>query len=137
VHAALEGIMDRLDDARRAGALVARFELALLAELGFGLDLLQCAATGETSDLAYVSPKSGRAVSRGAGEPWRDKLMPLPPFLVTEDTGEEPSAADVVHGFDITGFFLARHLFEPRGLALPDARRHFISAIARALPSAA
>jgi DNA repair protein RecO (recombination protein O) len=136
VYSALEEVMDRLDDVHRAGPLVARFELALLAELGFGLDLAQCAATGEKSDLAYVSPKSGRAVSREAGEPWRDKLMRLPAFLA-EDGGAEPSATDVANGFEITGFFLARHVFEPRGLALPDARRYFIAAITRALPSAA
>jgi DNA repair protein RecO (recombination protein O) len=137
VHAALEEIMDRLDDAHRAGPLVARFELALLAELGFGLDLAQCVVTGGKSDLLYVSPKSGRAVSREAGEPWRDKLMRLPAFLADMDTVEEPSPADVADAFEITGFFLARHVFEPRGLALPDARRHFIAAIARAMPSAA
>jgi DNA repair protein RecO (recombination protein O) len=137
VHAALEEIMDRLPDARRAGSLVARFEVALLAELGFGLDLEQCAATGEKSDLAYVSPKSGRAVSRTAGEPWRDKLMRLPGFLLAEDQDDEPSVADVADGFEITGFFLARHVFEPRGLPLPDARRYFIAAITRAIPTAA
>ncbi len=136
VYAALEDILDRIGDARQAGPLVARFELALLAELGFGLDLAQCAATGERSDLAYVSPKSGRAVSREAGEPWRDKLMRLPAFLAA-GSENEPSAADVASGFEITGFFLARHVFEPRGLALPDARRHFIAAIVRALPDAA
>jgi len=137
VYAALEEIVDRLHDARRAGPLVARFELALLAELGFGLDLAQCAATGDKSDLIYVSPKSGRAISREAGGPWRDKLMRLPAFLTAEDRGDEPSAADVADGFEITGFFLARHVLEPRGLALADARRHFIAAIARAMPSAA
>jgi DNA repair protein RecO (recombination protein O) len=135
VYVTLQDIMDQIEDVTRAGPLVARFELALLAELGFGLDLEQCAATGGTTDLAYVSPKSGRAVSREAGEPWRDKLMRLPAFL--GDETNEPSALDVAHGFDITGFFLARHVFEPRGLALPDARRHFIAAIVRALPSAA
>ena len=65
-----------------AAALVARFELQLLAELGFGLDLDQCAATGATADLVYVSPKSGRAVSRVAGEPWRDRMLRLPAFLM-------------------------------------------------------
>jgi DNA repair protein RecO (recombination protein O) len=115
---------------------VARFELAMLAELGFGLDLESCAATGGISDLTYVSPKSGRAVSREAGEPWRDKLMRLPAFLSGDDFAA-PSAADLASGFEITGFFLARHFYEPRGLPLPDARRHFIAAIVRALPSAA
>jgi DNA repair protein RecO (recombination protein O) len=136
VYARLDEILDHLHDAEWAGAMVARFELAMLTELGFGLDLAQCAATGETTNLAYVSPKSGRAVSRAAGEPWRDKLMQLPRFLV-DDGGEKPSARDIANGFEITGFFLARHIFEPRGLALPDARRQFIAAILRFLPSAA
>jgi DNA repair protein RecO (recombination protein O) len=136
VYEALQGMLDRLDDPERAGPLVVRFELMLLAELGFGLDLTQCAATGGTADLAYVSPKSGRSVSREAGEPWRDKLMRLPRFLMA-DHEEKPSATDVADGFEITGFFLARHLFEPRGLPVPDARRQFIAAILRALPSAA
>jgi DNA repair protein RecO (recombination protein O) len=135
VYVMLEGILDGLDDLRRLGAQVARFELALLAELGFGLDLTQCAATGATSDLAYVSPKSGRAVSREAGEPWRDKLMPLPAFLAGDEA--EPSAADVGHGFAITGHFLSRHIFEPRGMTLPDARPQFIAAILRIVPDAA
>jgi DNA repair protein RecO (recombination protein O) len=131
VYEVLEAILDNLDDAGRAGPLVVRFELMLLAELGFGLDLTQCAATGVTADLAYVSPKSGRAVSHAAGEPWRDKLMRLPRFLSGQDE-EKPSATDVANGFEITGFFLARHLFEPRGLEVPDARRQFIAAILRA-----
>jgi DNA repair protein RecO (recombination protein O) len=113
-----------------AAALVARFELTLLAELGFGLDLAACAATGTTVDLVYVSPKSGRAVSRAAGEPWRDRLLALPAFL-HEDGGDEPSAAALEDGFALTGFFLARHVFEPRGEPLPEARHHFIAAIAR------
>lgn len=136
VYEVLETVLDQLGDPERAGPLVVRFELMLLSELGFGLDLSQCAATGTVGDLAYVSPKSGRAVSRGAGDPWRDKLMPLPHFLL-EDREEKPSATDVTNGFEITGFFLARHLYEPRGIPMPDARRQFISAILRALPSAA
>jgi DNA repair protein RecO (recombination protein O) len=136
VYEVLEAILDRLDDVERAGPLVVRYEVMLLAELGFGLDLTQCAATGGTADLAYVSPKSGRAVSREAGEPWQSKLMRLPPFLT--DAGEEkPSATDVANGFEITGFFLARHLFEPRGLEMPEARRQYIAAVLRAFPSAA
>jgi len=136
VYEILEGILDRLDDADQAGPLVVRYELMMLAELGFGLDLSQCAATGGTADLVYVSPKSGRAVSREAGEPWQDKLMRLPRFL-TDQNEEKPPATDVADGFEITGFFLARHLFEPRGLEVPEARRQFIAAILRALPSAA
>ncbi len=78
LHRALEMILDHLDEPAVAGALFVRFELALLAELGFGLDLESCAATGESADLIYVSPKSGRAVSRGAGEQWKEQLLPLP-----------------------------------------------------------
>jgi len=131
VHAALEDILNHLDDARAAAPMIARFELSLLAELGFGLDLAACAATGATSDLIYVSPRSGRAVSRSGGEPYRDKLMRLPAFLRTD---LEPSAADLADAFALTGFFLDRHAFAPRGLTLPEARTLFVTAIARALP---
>lgn len=131
VFEVLEAVLDHLDDAAQAGPLVVRYELMMLAELGFGLDLTQCAATGGTVDLAYVSPKSGRAVSRVAGEAWQDKLLRLPRFLAGDDE-EKPSATDVANGFEITGFFLARHLFEPRGLEVPDSRRQFIAAVLRA-----
>jgi DNA repair protein RecO (recombination protein O) len=126
---------------RPAAMRMARFELRLLAELGFGLDLASCVATGATADLAYVSPKSGRAVSRGAGEPWRDKLLALPAFLCDEAVEpsaaalrDEPSAAALRDGFALTGFFLARHLFEPRGETLPPARTRFIAAVERSAP---
>ncbi len=76
----LERILNDFDDVSEAAIHVVRFELAMLTELGFGLDLENCAATGATTDLIYVSPKSGGAVSRSAGEPWRDRLMRLPPF---------------------------------------------------------
>jgi DNA repair protein RecO (recombination protein O) len=112
-----------------AAALVARFELRLLAELGFGLDLEACAATGSTADLVYVSPKSGRAVSRAAGEPWRDKLLVLPSFLC--NTATLPTATALRESFTLTGFFLARHVFEPRGETLPPARFAFIDAVTR------
>jgi DNA repair protein RecO (recombination protein O) len=127
IHAALEAILDSLDDPSAVAPMIARFELAFLAELGFGLDLASCAATGETSDLVYVSPRSGRAVSRAAGEAYRDKLMRLPDFLRTD--GEQPSAADLADAFALTGFFLDRHAFAPRGLALPDARGRFVAAV--------
>jgi DNA repair protein RecO (recombination protein O) len=130
IHAALEEILGCLTDARLAGPQVVRFELQLLAELGFGLDLERCAATGATDELAYVSPKSGRAVSRQAGRPWHDKLLRLPAFL--GEAGPMPSADEVADGFAVTGFFLSRHVFEPRGLALPDARGIFINAVLNA-----
>ena len=115
--------------------MVVRFELRLLSELGFGLDLEQCAATGASGDLAYVSPKSGRAVSRTAGEPWADKMLRLPAFLRQHDA--IPSGHDLADGFALTGYFLTRHVLEARGLLLGDERAHFIAALNRVLPSVA
>ena len=122
-------ILDQLDDPLAVAPLIARFELGFLAELGFGLDLESCAATGTTADLVYVSPRSGRAVSRAAGEAYRDKLLALPAFL--HDEAEPASATDLADAFALTGFFLDRHAFAPRGLALPEARAHFVAAITR------
>src|SRR5882757_7996094 len=85
IHAALDAVLDGLLEPCRAGPSVARFELQLLAELGFGLDLASCAASGSETDLVYVSPKSGRAVSRQAGEPWKERLLRLPAFLTMDD----------------------------------------------------
>ena len=128
-------ILERLDDASAAAPMVARFELQLLSELGFGLDLAQCASTGATAELIYVSPKSGRAVSRVAGEPWADKMLRLPAFLRAAEA--MPTGRDLADGFALTGFFLSRYVLEPRGLSLADERAHFIAALARALPSVA
>jgi len=127
IHAALEAILDALDDRSAVAPMVARFELAFLAELGFGLDLSSCAATGATDELIYVSPRSGRAVSRGGGEPYRDKLMRLPAFLSSDAVAA--SADDLTDAFALTGFFLERHAFAPRGLPVPDARARFIAAV--------
>lgn len=123
---ALELIADALPDVDLAAPMIVRLELEVLQDLGFGLDLSECAATGGTDDLVYVSPRSSRAVSRLAGEPWKDRLLPLPAFLRGEGV---PDAAAVRDGFRLTGHFLARHVFEPRGLVLPDAREAFIRLI--------
>src|SRR5262249_48237484 len=136
VHADLTAALDRMDDPIAVAVAVARFELMLLAELGFGLDLSRCAATGEADDLGYVSPKSGRAVSRQAGEPWRDRLLPLPAFLLDEEPAR-PSAGELADGFAVTGFFLGRSVFEPRGQRAPDARERFIAAVRAPAHSAA
>jgi DNA repair protein RecO (recombination protein O) len=128
LYVALDDVLGRLIEARHAGLNVVRFELQILSELGFGLDLGTCAATGKTVELTYVSPKSGRAVSREVGRPWQDKLLRLPGFL-GDTPATEPSADDLADGFAMTGFFLLRHVFEPRGLALPDARASFINAV--------
>jgi DNA repair protein RecO (recombination protein O) len=132
IHAALDHVLAALSDARLAGPRMARFELQLLSELGFGLDLESCAATGTTADLVYVSPKSGRAVSRAAGLPWHDRLLRLPAFLGEPEPDEAPSAADLADGFAMTGFFLERYALEPRGLTLPEARGGFVSAVVSA-----
>jgi DNA repair protein RecO (recombination protein O) len=130
VHAglfeALELIADALPEVAVAGPLMVRFELEVLQELGFGLDLSECAATGAADELVYVSPKSSRAVSRSAGEPWKDRLLALPGFLAGTGAAE---AADILAGFRLTGYFLSRHVFEPRGLAMPDARETFVRLI--------
>lgn len=86
------------------------WEIALLAELGFGLDFRQCAATGVTRDLIYVSPRTGRAVSEEAGAPYRERLLRLPGFLAAEG-GRAASAAEIAEGLALTGFFLARHVW--------------------------
>jgi DNA repair protein RecO (recombination protein O) len=132
IYAALDGMLGELADARRSGPRVARFELQILSELGFGLDLGSCAATGASQDLVYVSPKSGRAVSREAGLPWKDKLLRLPPFLREQEPDQGPSAADLADAFAVTGYFLLHHVLEPRGLALPEARAGFVSAVVAA-----
>ncbi len=126
----LDVTIAELGEPALSAAMVARFELRLLAELGFGLDLSACAVTGSAVDLVYVSPKSGRAVSREAGAPWRDKLLGLPAFLHDDEIGV-PTAEALRAGFVLTGFFLARHVYEPRGEAMPEAREHFIAAVAR------
>jgi DNA repair protein RecO (recombination protein O) len=131
----LEAILEQLNDASVAAPMVVRFELQLLAELGFGLDLTQCASTGTTADLIHVSPKSGRAVSRTAGEPWADRLLRLPAFLREADAALRSD--DVADGFTLTGFFLQRHVLDPRGMSLSDERAYFIAALNRALPSVA
>jgi DNA repair protein RecO (recombination protein O) len=130
VFAALEEMVGRLDDARAAATRVVRFELLLLAELGFGLDLAQCAATGTNEELIYVSPKSGRAVSRQAGEAWRARLLRLPPFLTEAAPADGATPEELSAAFALTGFFLSRHVLEPHGQGLPDARERFIAAVA-------
>jgi DNA repair protein RecO (recombination protein O) len=126
----LEHTLDDFDDAGEAAVHLVRFELAMLSELGFGLDLDNCAATGETTELVYVSPKSGGAVSRTAGEPWRDRLLRLPPFLRnSEERANGWSDQDLQDGFALTGLFLLRHVLEPRGQHHSDAREGFINSV--------
>ena len=106
-----------------------RWELDLLAELGFGLDLSACAATGVTEDLIFVSPRTGRAVSAGAGEPYRDRLLALPGFLVQD--GEAPTAADIRAGLDMIGHFLERDIFPSLDRQVPPARQRLVDGLGR------
>jgi DNA repair protein RecO (recombination protein O) len=129
--AQLEHSLDDFDDIGSAAVHVIHFELAMLTELGFGLALENCAVTGETTDLIYVSPKSGGAVSRGAGEPWRDRLLRLPPFLRQGEVQGDLTDQDIQDGFRLTGLFLLRHVLEPRGQGHSDARAGFINALTR------
>ena len=104
-----------------------RWELAVLGELGFGLDLSQCAATGANDDLAYVSPKTGRAVSAAAGEPYRDRLLRLPRFLVHAVAADRRDIAD---GLRLTGHFLSEHVFAHRPGGAPAARTRLVERLA-------
>jgi len=134
IYEMLGRTLDDFDDVGDAATHLIRFELAMLAELGFGLDLSACAATGATVELIYVSPKSGSAVSRVAGEPWRDKLLRLPAFLRDDNDGRNGwSDQDLRDGFDLTGRFLLRNVLEPRGQGHSDARDGFINAVTRHL----
>ena len=101
-------------------------------ELGFGLDLSRCAANGSRTNLVYVSPKSGRAVSKDAGRPYADRMLALPDFLRT-DLNEAADGGGLAEGFRLTGFFLERHVYEPRGIKPDTARDSFITATLKAL----
>ena len=106
-----------------------RLELGLLQELGFGLDLDKCAVTGAVEDLAFVSPRTGRAVSRTAAEPYRDRLIALPAFLSTG--GLPADEAELRLGLDLTGYFLEHHVFWPHNKPLPAARARFMETLSR------
>lgn len=106
-------------------AAYVRWELLFLADLGFGLDLSRCALTGAREGLAYVSPRSGRAVTAEAALPWRERLLPLPPFLATPPGGERDvpvPLAESLAGLQLTGHFLGRFLFAAHHRPLPKAR---------------
>lgn len=105
-------------------ALYTRFELGLLAALGYGLDLTRCAVTGETENLAWVSPRTGRAATYEAGAPHADVLLKLPRFLI--DAEAELKSGDVADAFALGGHFLERRVFDQRGEGMPDARRRLI-----------
>jgi DNA repair protein RecO (recombination protein O) len=132
LHSALEALLDAIEAAPSAigwGAALVRFELLLLAELGFGLDLERCAVSGSTDELVAVSPKSGRAVSAAEAEPYQGKLLPLPAFV---RNGGQGDWKEIVQGLDLTGHFLARDLLIDRFEPLTEARQRLVDRLRRA-----
>jgi DNA repair protein RecO (recombination protein O) len=119
-------VLSYLDDPAVWPALMVRWELALLQELGFGLDLSACAATGANDQLIYVSPRSGRAVSASAGEPYRDRLLRLPQFLVSA-RDQHVTHDDLASGLALTGFFLEQRVLAPKGDTLPQSRSRILT----------
>ena len=109
-------------------AIFVRFEAGLLEDLGFGLDLSRCAVTGSMDDLLWVSPRTGRAVSREAGAPYADKLLRLPPFMLGAQAGL--SEGDVRAGLDLTGHFLEQFVFHPQNRPIPSARVWMVDKLA-------
>jgi len=128
VYDGLAALLDALGQDCDWAPAYARWELALLAELGFGLDLSRCAATGTTTDLVYVSPKSGQAVSRTAGEVYHARLLPLPAFLISKTQPSREAVRDALH---LSGFFWEERVFRPHGRKLPAARTRFVDRLGR------
>ena len=132
LYQALEGLLDAIEAAPSAsgwGAALVRYELLLLAELGFGLDLDRCAVTGGSDDLVAVSPKSGRAVSAAEAEPYAGKLLPLPPFV---REGGRGSWSEIAEGLDLTGHFLMRDVLTDRSRSIGEARERLVDRLRRA-----
>ena len=133
LYLALDGLLAAIEAAPAAsgwGAALACYELLLLAELGFGLDLERCAVTGMNDGLVAVSPRSGKAVSAAEAEPYKERLLPLPRFLMG-DSGAA-SWADILDGLALTGHFLARDLLTDRAAPLLDGRGRLVDRLRRA-----
>ena len=132
IHDGFEGLLVAVEAAPSAsawGAALVRFELLLLAELGFGLDLSECVVTGDRDDLIAVSPRSGRAVSAAEAEPYLGNLLPLPAFIMA---GGPASLADVLDGLALSGHFLRRDVLTGFGATILDSRDRLIDRLARA-----
>jgi DNA repair protein RecO (recombination protein O) len=132
LYEALEGLLDAVEAAPSAsgwGAGLVRYELLLLAELGFGLDLDRCAVSGDNANLVAVSPKSGRAVSAAEAEPYAGKLLSLPPFV---RAGGRASWEEIAQGLDLTGHFVMRDVLTDRSRSIADARHRLVERLRRA-----
>lgn len=124
-----EVLMDMLGEPEVWPAIYVRWEAGLLADLGYGLDLSKCAATGATDDLVYVSPRTGRAVSAEAGAPYHDKLLALPAFIKGEG---DLNPGDVAAGLKLTAHFIERRVLWPADRLLPEARTRMIERLEQA-----
>jgi DNA repair protein RecO (recombination protein O) len=132
LYVALEALLEAVEASPAAsgwGAALVRYEVLVLAELGFGLDLDRCAVTGTNDDLVAVSPKSGRAVSAAQAEPYAGKLLPLPPFV---REGGQATWKEILEGFDLTGHFLARDLLTDRSQPVLETRTRLVERLRRA-----
>ena len=133
LYEALDGVLGAVEAAPAArgwAAALVRYELLLLAELGFGLDLSRCAATGTADELAFVSPRSAAAVSRVGAEGYEARLLPLPPFLLQGGAGDWPQIMD---GLRLTGFFLERSVLTERRADVLAARERLVDRLKRAV----
>ena len=132
LYSALDGVLAAIEAAPSAsgwGTALVRYELLLLAELGFGLDLESCAVNGSTEDLVAVSPRSGRAVSAAEAEPYAGKLLPLPRFV---REGGQANWSNIAQGLDLTGHFLMRDVLTQRSAVLGEARSRLVERLRRA-----
>ena len=130
VFDALAVFLNALDDSHLWPGVMVRWELGLLQELGFRLDLSACAATGTTENLAYVSPRTGRAVSQEAAGPYKERLLPLPGFLIGQN-GDDVPPIDIFNGMRLTGYFLDRWVLQPHGQKLPESRGRLMDRLGR------
>lgn len=131
VFDALDLVLSHLGDRTVWPALYVRWEVGLLSELGFRLELDTCAMTGTREDLAFVSPNTGKAASRAAGAPYAERLLALPKFLGSGDLGNGPSWADIAEGLALTGHFLDKRLYAAHNATLPEARSRLVEEVAR------
>ena len=132
LYDALEGLLDAIEAAPSAGgwgAAMVKYEMLLLAELGFGLDIDRCAITGSNDNLVAVSPKSGRAVSAAEAEPYAGKLLPLPRFV---REGGQASWEEIAQGLDLSGHFLLRDVLTDRLRPISEARERLVDRLRRA-----
>jgi DNA repair protein RecO (recombination protein O) len=132
LYAALEAVLDAIEAAPSAsdwGTALVRYELLLLAELGFGLDLERCAVTGSNDQLVAVSPKTGRAISAAEAEPYASRLLALPEFL---REGGSAKWAEIAQGLDLTGHFLLRDVLTDRAQPVAEARARLVDRLRRA-----